>query len=68
MQRDEQLVGIEEIQRMTGLPKSWLYAQTAAGYLPSYKLGKYNRYRPSEVKAWLEAHRRGNRNDRGGRE
>ncbi len=51
MQRDEQLVGIEEIHSMTGLPKSWLYAQNAAGRLPSYKLGKYNRYRHSEVKA-----------------
>ncbi len=65
MQRDEQLVGIEEIQRMTGLPKSWLYAQTAAGRLPSYKLGKYNRYLPSEVRAWLEAHRRGDGQNRG---
>ncbi len=59
MEHNEPLVDITEIEKATGLPRSWLYAQTAAGRIPHLKLGKYLRFRPSEVQRWLESHRRG---------
>jgi excisionase family DNA binding protein len=55
----EQLVGVRDVAAQTGLPTSWIYAQTAAGTIPHLKVGKYVRFRMSEVEAWLEAHRRG---------
>ena len=50
---------IKEVERFTGLPRSWLYAKAAAGEIPHLKLGKYLRFRLSEVEAWLAQHRRG---------
>ncbi len=61
----EKLLGIKEISEATGLPLSWLYTQAAAGRIPHLKLGKYLRFRISEVQAWLEAHRRGSGADPG---
>jgi excisionase family DNA binding protein len=56
---DEALDDIKETHRWTALPLSWIYSQTAAGTMPHYKVGKYLRFRRSEVRAWLEQHRRG---------
>jgi len=41
------------------LPLSWIYAQAEKGYLPHYKCGKYPRFDPGEVQAWLQQRRRG---------
>ena len=59
MDRDERLVGVKELHERTGLQPSWWYAQVAARKVPHLKLGKYLRFRVSEVERWLEAHRRG---------
>jgi excisionase family DNA binding protein len=56
---DEPLVGIQQVAEKTTLPVSWLYAHTAAGTIPHLKIGKYVRFRMSEVEHWLESHRRG---------
>ncbi len=50
---------IKEVERFPGLPRSWLYAKAAAGEIPHLKVGKYLRFRLSEVEAWLARHRRG---------
>jgi excisionase family DNA binding protein len=55
----EAYVTIKEVERYTGLPRSWLYAKAAAGEIPHLKVGKYLRFRLSEVEAWLAQHRRG---------
>jgi excisionase family DNA binding protein len=54
----EALIGISELAAWTGLPLSWLYAQTAAGTIPCLKLGQYVRFRRSEIAVWLESKRR----------
>ncbi len=66
MEHNEPLVSIKEIERMTGLPRSWLYSASAAGRVPHYKIGKYLKFSPSEVLRWLESHRRGNKQTDGG--
>jgi excisionase family DNA binding protein len=50
---------IKAVERYTGLPRSWLYAKAAAGEIPHLKVGKYLRFRLSEVEAWLAQHQRG---------
>ncbi len=59
MEQGETLVGIDKIEEITGLPRSWLYSASAAGRVPHYKIGKYLKFSPSEVQRWLESHRRG---------
>jgi excisionase family DNA binding protein len=55
---DEKLITVIELHNTTGLPTSWLYSKAEQGLLPSYKLGRHIRFKPSEVAAWLEAQRR----------
>jgi excisionase family DNA binding protein len=56
---EESYVDIRAVERLTALPRSWLYAKAAAGEIPHLKLGKYLRFDLQEVKTWLERHRRG---------
>jgi excisionase family DNA binding protein len=56
---NEKLIGPGELSEQIGIPLSWIYAKAEAGILPHYKIGKYVRFRPSEVLAWIEAQRRG---------
>jgi excisionase family DNA binding protein len=58
MALDEKLLTTAELSSLTGLPESWIYANAAAGKLPSLKLGHYVRFRRSEIEPWLEAQRR----------
>jgi excisionase family DNA binding protein len=55
----ERLIGVRELADRTGLQESWIYSQAAAKKIPYLKLGKYLRFRWSEVEAWLEAQRQG---------
>jgi excisionase family DNA binding protein len=57
----EPLESIGETAEWSTLPVSWLYAQTAAGTIPHLRIGKYVKFRRSEVLAWLETKRRGPR-------
>jgi excisionase family DNA binding protein len=59
---EETYVDINVVERLTALPRSWLYAKAAAGEIPHLKVGKYLRFDLHEVKAWLERHRRGANN------
>jgi excisionase family DNA binding protein len=60
-QAGEELLTIRQLAVQTGLPLSWLYGQTAKESIPFYRLGKHIRFKPSEVRAWLEERRRGPR-------
>jgi excisionase family DNA binding protein len=41
--------------RRLGVPVSWVYAKAAGGVLPSVKVGKYLRFRPEAIEAWLRS-------------
>jgi excisionase family DNA binding protein len=43
----------EEVAKYLGVPLSWVYAASARGDLPSYKVGKYRRFDMREIDAWL---------------
>jgi excisionase family DNA binding protein len=55
----EKLDDVKETAAWTGLPASWWYAAVAAQRVPFYKIGKYVKFRRSEVQAWLEQQRQG---------
>jgi excisionase family DNA binding protein len=57
----ERMVGVKELEEQHGPPASWWYAKAEAGEIPSYKLGKYRRFKPSEIAAWIESQRQGPR-------
>ncbi len=53
----ERLLSVAEIAERLSLKPSWVYTEAEAGRLPSFKLGKYRRFRLSEILAWLELQR-----------
>lgn len=55
----EAFVDVHEVNRATGLPPSYWYALAERQAVPSYKIGKYRRFKLSEIHAWLEGHREG---------
>jgi excisionase family DNA binding protein len=44
---------------MVGMTKDWIYAETRAGRIPHVSLGRYYRYRPESIDAWLREIERG---------
>lgn len=55
-----ELLTVEEIAARLKVPRSWVYARTrqrGAAQLPYVKLGKYVRFEPEAVQAWLARQR-----------
>ena len=48
-----------EVQTMLRCGRSWLIKQTSAGLIRSIRVGKYLRYRTSDVERFLDEHTRG---------
>ncbi len=64
----EELIDPIEAARLLGVPRSWIYGAAEAGRIPSFRIGKYRRFRPSELRAWVEQQRNGgDRRTQGGR-
>ena len=55
----EELISVHEASRLLGVPRSWIYFAAHDGRLPGFKVGKYWRFRCSELTAWLEQQRNG---------
>jgi excisionase family DNA binding protein len=53
------LLVADDVARMLGVPKTWVYAETRAGRLPHVKVGRYRRYRREAVEAWITEHEGG---------
>jgi excisionase family DNA binding protein len=47
------LLTADDVAAMLGVPRSWVYAQTRAGLIPTVKLGRYYRYRAEALEAWI---------------
>lgn len=56
-QRDN-LITAKQVAERLGVKVSWVYAQTRAGKLPHYKLGKYRKYDGEEVFEALRVNRK----------
>jgi excisionase family DNA binding protein len=50
---DVGLLTAGDVAALLGVPKSWVYAQSREGRLPTVRLGRYYRYRRAAIAAWL---------------
>ncbi len=53
----EPFVRIQEAAAFLGVPESYLYARTAKtakAHVPHHRIGKYVRFRLSELEAWVQ--------------
>ncbi len=56
------LLTVEEVAGMLQLPTSWVYEHTrtrSINRIPGFRLGKYWRFRETDVLAWVERQRIG---------
>jgi excisionase family DNA binding protein len=54
----EPLVDVNRVAEVTGTPVSWWYSAAESNRVPHYRVGKYVRFKLSEVEQWLAAQRR----------
>jgi len=52
----ETLWTVAELSAATKLARSTIYEWCHMGYVPHIKVGDSIRFRPADVKAWLDAH------------
>lgn len=60
------LLDVGEVAELLKVPISWVYERTrrrGADRIPGFHLGKYWRFRESDVLAWLDRQRTGGRTD-----
>jgi excisionase family DNA binding protein len=55
----DRLLDAKEVAERLNVPETWVRAETRAGRIPHFPLGKYRRYDWSEVVAWLETQQAG---------
>ena len=48
------LLTANEVATLLAVPVSWVQESTRSGAIPCVKLGRYRRYRETDVHAWLE--------------
>jgi len=46
---------VGELAELLQVPESWIYARTATNDIPHVRVGRYVRFKRSEVFAWLAA-------------
>ena len=63
---DNHLLHAEDVARILGVPRTWVYAETRAGRIPHVTVGRYRRYRLEAVEEWIAEHERGPVRRRGG--
>lgn len=51
----EQLLTAEQVAERLALPVSWVRTSTRSGTIPHVQLGRYPRYRWTDVEEWLES-------------
>lgn len=50
----EPLVDVATVARLLGVPKSWVYERAKQYGLPHVFVGRYLRFRLSEVQEWMD--------------
>ncbi len=61
---EEKLLTVDELADHLKVKKSWIYSktrQTGSDAIPRLPVGKYNRFRLSQVLPWLEKHQKAER-------
>jgi excisionase family DNA binding protein len=50
---EKTLLDADEVAKMLGVKPSWVYARARAGEIPHVALGRYRKFRPDAIDAWL---------------
>ncbi|MGD8388118.1 MAG: helix-turn-helix domain-containing protein [Desulfobacteraceae bacterium] len=51
---EESLISIGEAAAFLSVPRSWLYSRTRTHAIPFIKLGRYVRFRKSDLLTWAQ--------------
>ena len=54
-----QLLEAKDVAELLGMTTDWVYAEVRAGRIPHLKMGRYVRFRPESIDAWLLEAERG---------
>jgi excisionase family DNA binding protein len=57
--QDDTIFDVEGIADYLKMKKQWVYERVHYNTIPNYKLGKYPRFRKSEIDQWLKTMERG---------
>jgi excisionase family DNA binding protein len=52
---EDRLVSAQWVADFLGVPKSWVYDAARERRLPSVPVGRYVRFDPAAIRAWVEA-------------
>ena len=55
----ERLLTVRDVAQRLNVRESWVYIQTEASQIPFVRIGRYLRFRPSDIDAYLRAQQRG---------
>ncbi len=50
---NDRLLTAKEVAHLLAVPESWVREATREGRIPHLKLGRYRRYQPAAIDAWL---------------
>jgi len=53
----EKLIDIKQIQEILGVGKDWIFERVKRGELQSHKLGRYLRFKASDIETLIENHK-----------
>ena len=53
----DRLLTAKQVAERLAVPESWVREATRAGRIPHLKLGRYRRYQPAAIDAWLADNR-----------
>jgi excisionase family DNA binding protein len=49
----DRLLTAKEVAELLAVPESWVREATREGRIPHLRLGRYRRYQPAAIDAWL---------------
>ncbi len=58
---DQVMWTVRNVAERLNVPDSWVYAKAETGELPSFLIGRYRRFLPAEIEAYVERRRQGPR-------
>ena len=53
----DRLLTAKEVADLLAVPESWVREATREGRIPHLRLGRYRRYQPAAIDAWLAENR-----------
>jgi excisionase family DNA binding protein len=54
---NDRLLTAKQVAQLLALPESWVREATREGRIPHLRLGRYRRYQPAAIDAWLAENR-----------